>query len=164
MSTTPAFSPMPTIRFLVISGLTFWPNWRSQTFELLYEQCSLHITEYMASSPLVGRRPRMSRMRWYSSLLRPSAAYGCSFSGVAIACETESRGALIASDSTERVSAGVRQHDDGHHERGDHHQQRDGERDSGAAAEVDGPAQAESPGDHQRRVVAVDVEQAALPV
>src|SRR3954469_8043375 len=90
MSTTPAFSPMPTIRFLVISGLTFWPNWRSQTFELLYEQCSLHMTEYIASSPLVGRRPRMSRMLWYSSGLSPRAAYGCSFSGVAAAFSTVS--------------------------------------------------------------------------
>ncbi|VXB77830.1 hypothetical protein MICRO8M_60031 [Microbacterium sp. 8M] len=58
--------------------------------EDLYEQCSLHITEYIASSPEVGRRPRISRIRAYSSSLRPSAAYGCSFSGVAAAFATES--------------------------------------------------------------------------
>src|SRR4051794_28558862 len=118
----------------------------------------------MASSPLVGRRPRMSRMRWYSSLLRPSAAYGCSFSGVAIACETESRRALIASDSTERVSAAVRQQEDGRDQRRDHQQKPDGERASARAAEVDGPAEAEAPGDHQSWIVAIDVEEPALPV
>src|SRR6478752_3633633 len=44
----------------------------------------------MASSPLVGRRPRMSRMLWYSSGFSPRAAYGCSFSGVAAAFSTVS--------------------------------------------------------------------------
>src|SRR5215218_3223234 len=90
MSMTPAFSPMPTMRFLVISGLTFCPNWRSHTLDDLYEQCSLHITEYMASSQLVGRRPRMSRIRWYSSGFNPSSAHGCSTSGVLVALLTVS--------------------------------------------------------------------------
>src|SRR5690606_15556380 len=53
-------------------------------------QCSLHITEYMASSPLVGRRPRISRIDWYSSDLSPRATYGCSRSGVAAAFWTVS--------------------------------------------------------------------------
>src|SRR4051812_37580447 len=48
------------------------------------------MTEYMASSPDVGRRPRISLIFAYSSGLRPSAAYGCSFSGVAMALETVS--------------------------------------------------------------------------
>ncbi len=49
------------------------PNRRRCTFEDLYEQCSDHITEYMASSASVGRRPRISRIRAYSSSLRPSS-------------------------------------------------------------------------------------------
>src|SRR5688572_15585777 len=48
------------------------------------------MTEYIASSPLVGRRPRIPRIARYSSSLRPSAPYGCSLSGVAIAFETVS--------------------------------------------------------------------------
>ena len=32
--------------------------------------------EYIASSDAVGRRPRISRIRSYSSSLRPSSAYG----------------------------------------------------------------------------------------
>src|SRR5690606_11584220 len=48
------------------------------------------MTEYIASSAAVGRRPRMSRMRWYSSGLRPSSAYGWTSSGVAAACSTVS--------------------------------------------------------------------------
>ena len=34
-STTPAFSPMPTMRFFFIFSETFWPNWRRYGFELL---------------------------------------------------------------------------------------------------------------------------------
>src|SRR4029453_7844301 len=49
------------------------------------------MTEYIASSALVGRRPRMLRMRSYSSGFSPSAAYGCSFSGVAAATTAVSR-------------------------------------------------------------------------
>src|SRR5690554_2888345 len=48
------------------------------------------MTEYIASSPDVGRRPRISLIFSYSSGLSPSAAYGCSFSGVAMALETVS--------------------------------------------------------------------------
>ena len=89
-SSTPAFSPMPTIRFFFMAGETLSPNWRRYFFELLYEQCSLHITEYMASSPEVGRRPRMVRISAYSPGVNPRAAYGCSFSGVLIALVTVS--------------------------------------------------------------------------
>src|SRR6478736_5399354 len=90
MSTTPAFSPMPTSRCSVISGVTRSPNLRRCTLLDLYEQCSDHMTEYMASSAAVGRRSRMSRIRWYSSGLRPSSANGCSWSGVAAAASTVS--------------------------------------------------------------------------
>src|SRR5215207_2151811 len=48
------------------------------------------MTEYIASSALVGRRPRMLRMRSYSSGLSPSAPYGWSFSGVVAATSTVS--------------------------------------------------------------------------
>src|SRR3954462_7802534 len=61
------------------------------TFELLYEQCSLHMTEYIASSELVGRRPRISRMFAYSSGLRPRSAHGCARSAVLVASSTVSR-------------------------------------------------------------------------
>src|SRR5215216_1253604 len=39
------------------------------------------MTEYMASSLLVGRRPRISLIRAYSSAFSPSSAHGCSRSG-----------------------------------------------------------------------------------
>src|SRR6478672_7230411 len=90
MSTTPAFSPMPTSRCSFIASVVLSPNWRRWFLLDLYEQCSDHMTEYMASSAAVGRRPRMSRMRWYSSGLRPSSANGCSWSGVAAATSTVS--------------------------------------------------------------------------
>src|SRR5215213_4739583 len=60
----------------------------------LYEQCSLHITLYIASSELVGRRPRISRIRWYSSALRPRSAQGCSWSGSLAATATVSSTAV----------------------------------------------------------------------
>src|SRR4051812_42716110 len=118
----------------------------------------------MANSPLVGRRPRMSLMRWYSSLFNPSAAYGCSFSGVAIACETESRGALITSILSSGCSVAARSQDDDDQASRDRQQRQDGQRDSGWTAEIHRPAQAEAPGNHEGGVIAVDVEQAALPV
>src|SRR5688572_401015 len=73
-STTPAFSPMPTISASDSGALA--PNCRRCTLLDLYEQCSDHITLYMASSGLVGRRPRMSRIRWYSSSFSPSSDQG----------------------------------------------------------------------------------------
>src|SRR4051794_4725166 len=90
MSTTPAFSPMPTSRCSFMASVVLSPNWRRWFLLDLYEQCSDHMTEYMASSAAVGRRPRMSRMRWYSSGFRPSSANGCSWSGVAAATSTVS--------------------------------------------------------------------------
>src|SRR6478736_4567947 len=80
MSTTPAFSPMPTSSASVFGA--FSPNCLRWTFEDLYEQCSLHMTEYMASSELVGRRPRIESTRSYSSCFMPSASYGCSIPGL----------------------------------------------------------------------------------
>src|SRR4051812_36474903 len=90
MSTTPAFSPTPTRRCSRISSVVLSPNWRRCTLLDLYEQCSLHITEYMASSDEVGRRPKISRSWAYSSGLRPSSDHGCWASGVAAASATVS--------------------------------------------------------------------------
>ena len=49
------------------------------------------MTLYIASSELVGRRPRISRIRAYSSALRPRSAHGCSRSGSSAATATVSR-------------------------------------------------------------------------
>src|SRR5919202_6771130 len=54
------------------------------------------MTEYIASSASVGLRPRISRMRRYSSSLRPSSRYGWGWSGVAAAWATVS----VAADVT----------------------------------------------------------------
>src|SRR5688500_11961594 len=90
MSTTPAFSPMPASSLpMGISGGS-QVNWRRCTLDDLYEQCSDHMTEYMASSDEVGRRPRISLIRAYSSSFRPSSAHGCSWSGVRAAAPTVS--------------------------------------------------------------------------
>src|SRR4051794_34280984 len=91
MSTTPAFSPMPTRSFSRIASVVVSPNRRRCTLLDLYEQCSLHMTLYMASSDDVGRRPRMSRIRAYSSSFSPSSAYGWGVSGEAVARSTVSR-------------------------------------------------------------------------
>src|SRR4029453_5014480 len=48
------------------------------------------MTEYMASSDEVGRRPRISLIRAYSSSFRPSSAHGCDSSGVCAAFPTVS--------------------------------------------------------------------------
>ncbi len=49
---TPAFSPMPASSRSL--GGAFSPNWRRWTLLDLYEQCSLHMIEYIASSDWVG--------------------------------------------------------------------------------------------------------------
>ena len=65
-------------------------NWRRCTLDDLYEQCSDHMTEYMASSDEVGRRPRISLIRAYSPSFSPSSAHGCAWSGVRVASPTVS--------------------------------------------------------------------------
>ena len=54
---TPAFSPMPASSRSLCGA--FSPNWRRCILLDLYEQCSLHMIEYMYSSESVGRRPRI---------------------------------------------------------------------------------------------------------
>src|SRR5665648_18252 len=90
MSTTPAFSPMPTRSLSFIASVVLSPNVARWTFEDLYEQCSDHMTEYIASSAIVGRRRRISRIRSYSSAFSPSSAQGCWVSGVVEASPTVS--------------------------------------------------------------------------
>ena len=67
-STTPAPSPGPTRTHGASVGKR-----RRCTRELLYEQCSDHMTEYMASSRWFGSRPSLSQMRSNSSSVSPSA-------------------------------------------------------------------------------------------
>src|SRR3954451_22525059 len=69
ISTTPAFSPGPQITRGPVVGNVF-----SQTFDDLYEQCSLHIAEKMPSSVRFGVRPRMAQVRANSSALSPGSA------------------------------------------------------------------------------------------
>src|SRR4249919_4180753 len=90
MSTTPAFSPIPARSLPTeVSGGSS-SNWRRCTLDDLYEQCSDHMTEYMASSDEVGRRPRISLIRAYSPSFSPSSAHGCDCSGVRAAFPTVS--------------------------------------------------------------------------
>src|SRR5262249_20752204 len=65
---TPAFSPGPTSTHGASLG-----SRRKCRRDDLYEQCSLHMTEYMASSRWLGDRPRMASMRASSSSVKPSA-------------------------------------------------------------------------------------------
>ena len=84
MSTTPAFSPMPASSLPTgVSGGSS-ANWRRCTDDL-YEQCRHHMTEYMASSDEVGRRPRISLIRAYASSdpALPMVVPGPSSAGVA---------------------------------------------------------------------------------
>ena len=76
MSMTPAFSPGPWITQGALVG-----RLRRCTLEDLYEQCSFHIAEKMPSSVKLGSRPIRSRMRWYSSGLRPCSAISAGVMG-----------------------------------------------------------------------------------
>src|SRR6266568_7999237 len=69
MSMTPAFSPGPQITRGPLVGSV-----RSQIFDDLYEQCSLHIAAMMPVSVRFGVRPRIAQARSNSSRLRPSSA------------------------------------------------------------------------------------------
>src|SRR6266540_5083132 len=66
MSTTPAFSPGPWITCDASVG-----SFLRKVRELLYEQCSLHITENIPSSVRFGARPRRVTIFWYSSSVSP---------------------------------------------------------------------------------------------
>src|SRR5215831_19982904 len=65
MSTAPAFSPGPcTTRGPVVGSFFKWAR------ELLYEQCSDHMTENMPSSVRFGSRHKISRIFLYSSSVK----------------------------------------------------------------------------------------------
>src|SRR5215212_8290530 len=90
MSITPAFSPIPASSLPIgVSGASSL-NRRRCTLDDLYEQCSDHMTEYMASSDEVGRRPRISMILAYSSRFKPSAAHGWASPGLERAFATVS--------------------------------------------------------------------------
>src|SRR6266508_6598034 len=72
-STTPASSPGPTRTAGPSVGSFF--RW---TLLDLYEQCSDHMTEYMASSVRFGSRPRDSQTLAYSSSVSPRARWRAS--------------------------------------------------------------------------------------
>src|SRR5262245_58550939 len=55
------------------------------------------MTLYIASSELVGRRPRISRIRAYSSAFSPRSAHGCSRCGSSAARDTVSRVPVMVS-------------------------------------------------------------------
>src|SRR5216684_8865452 len=69
MSMTPAFSPGPQITRGPLVGRV-----RSQIFDDLYEQCSLHIAAMMPVSVRFGVRPRIAQARSNSSALSPISA------------------------------------------------------------------------------------------
>src|SRR5262245_4515584 len=78
MSTIPAFSPGPCRTRAPFVG-RFFRNAR----EDLYEQCSLHIAEKIPSSTRFGSRPRISRMRSYSPVVRLCSAMTSKSIGIA---------------------------------------------------------------------------------
>src|SRR5690242_5021650 len=100
MSTTPAFSPGPWMtRGPLVGRRERW------TRELLYEQCSLHITLSTPSSAQVGSRPRRSTMRACSS--RESLCERTS-SGVIGGSPGKDRGALSGAIAGGGSAAGGR--------------------------------------------------------
>src|SRR6266542_2812985 len=60
MRTTPALAPIPASSRS--EGGAFSANWRRWTLLDLYEQCSLHMIAYIASSDWVGRRDPADRV------------------------------------------------------------------------------------------------------
>src|SRR5215213_4562339 len=79
-STTPAFSPGPTSTPSPSLGRR-----RRWTREDLYEQCSDHITAYMASSSGFGSRSRTRAMSAASSSVRPKARWSGGVIGSTVA-------------------------------------------------------------------------------
>src|SRR5437879_8543410 len=68
-STAPAFSPGPMTTCGPSVG-----NVRRSFLECLYAQCSLHSSEYIASSTWFGGRPCLSQTSSYSARVSPSAS------------------------------------------------------------------------------------------
>src|ERR1039458_4652727 len=68
-STAPAFSPGPMTTCAPSVGSV-----RSSFLECLYAQCSLHSSEYIASSSTFGGRPCCSHTSSYSAAVSPSAS------------------------------------------------------------------------------------------
>src|ERR1700677_199536 len=68
-STAPAFSPGPMTTCLPSVGSV-----RNSFFECLYAQCSLHSSEYIASSTWFGAPPWCSHTSSYSARVNPNAS------------------------------------------------------------------------------------------
>src|ERR671910_2607651 len=93
-----------------VSGLSS-PNRRRCTLDDLYEQCSDHMTEYIASSDDVGRRPRIWMILAYSSDFRPGAAQGWATPGVERAFATVSATrATLPADRSRRAEGKPQPH------------------------------------------------------
>src|SRR5688500_10474968 len=90
-SMTPAFSPGPTSTQSAVVG-----NRARCIRDDLYEQCSDHITEYMANSRWFGMRWRMCRMSLSSPSVSPKARWTGSGSDVGIAAGIGSSVAVTA--------------------------------------------------------------------
>src|ERR1700728_2376257 len=78
-STAPAFSPGPMTTLGPSVGRV-----RNSFLECLYAQCSLHSSEYIASSTWFGVRPCFSRISSYSARVSPSASASSTVGSVAV--------------------------------------------------------------------------------
>ncbi len=86
-STAPAFSPGPTTTWGPSVGSV-----RSSFLECLYAQCSLHSSEYIASSTWFGGRPCFSQTSSYSARVRPSATASSAVGSTALPVTSGSPG------------------------------------------------------------------------
>ena len=87
-STAPAFSPGP----ITTCGPSVGSE-RSSRLECLYAQCSLHSSEYIASSTAFGGPPCFSHTSSYSARVRPRASASSSVGGTA--CPAVAEGELM---------------------------------------------------------------------
>src|SRR5436309_1919583 len=90
-STAPAFSPGPMTTCGPSVGSV-----RNSFFECLYAQCSLHSSEYIASSSTFGGPPCFSQTSSYSCSVSPSASASATVGSVALADISRGRPSLRA--------------------------------------------------------------------
>ena len=84
MSTAPAFSPGPCSTRAPLVG-----SWRRKARELLYEQCSDHMTANTPSSSSVGGRPSSATIFAHSSRVRPCSSATSAVTAPLIPARTE---------------------------------------------------------------------------
>src|SRR3984957_3248286 len=85
-STAPAFSPGPITTCAPSVGSV-----RSSFLECLYAQCSLHSSEYIASSSTFGGPSCFSQTSSYSAAVSPSASASCNVGWTVAAAITPTR-------------------------------------------------------------------------